>query len=175
MNKAEISATIYYLQSMLYRDNNDRTALYTIALYLERCGEYARAQEFAMRLSELLEQDYEISESTESLMRFIKTKCLLSRLFLAQNEASEAYEAAEMGLALLDNVQDATDFKDYFVLLSALSAFSMGDFETAETNLEECLGNEKFGSDATVMLSQAMWSTGSLDKQVLAEDSLRNM
>lgn len=168
LNVASLIQPIFALNQIQGIKPQNLTFGHLCTLFQERTRESSRAVETLEKISEILEADYENTESPQSLARFALAKTDLARAYLAAGSYKKAVECGELALGLSseESENELTSEQRKKARLSAhltvgLAQYYDNDFEEAikcfELALEESNGNP----DAVCLLAQVLWAQGS--------------
>ena len=177
-------SAFFALERCLQRRSKDATALHLASLISERLGLSSRAVAFARRSAKLLESAYERSEDAQTARRYAITQCTLGRILLSDGSYSEACEAFETVLGLVERVEDSATSNAEAIKLraqahlgSGLANLLSGSVETAISTFEISLEETKSGfpflqTQLTVLLAQTMWMLGTDEAHEAAKSLL---
>ncbi|RYP81123.1 hypothetical protein DL769_002132 [Monosporascus sp. CRB-8-3] len=148
-------------------------------LFQERTEDSLRAVATLEKTCELLEADYEATESPQALGRFTLAKADLARSYLAAENFVEAAESGKTALELSSdssaNELDANQRR--MTRLSAhltvgLAEYFLGQADDAVEYLEAALEESDGNPDAVCILAQILWATGTDDAREKARTIL---
>ncbi|KFG82292.1 putative translation repressor/antiviral protein Ski3 [Metarhizium anisopliae] len=152
------------IQSMLPQD---LASGHLSCLFNERTRDSASSVKTLEKLCDVIEADYEATESRESLARFTLARTDLARAYLAAGEYAKAVECGEMALGLSSDDADSelTGEQRKKARLSShltvgLGQYYLGQHQEAETCFEEALEESDNNPDATCLLAQVLWAQG---------------
>lgn len=136
-------------------------------LFQERTRDSSRAVQTLEKICSVVEADYELTESPESLSRFTLARTDLARAYLAAGSYEQAVEGGEMALGLSgdENESELTSEQRKKARLSAhltvgLGQFYLKRFQEAEKSFEAALEESDNNPDATCLLAQVLWAQG---------------
>ncbi|CAK7266308.1 Superkiller protein 3 [Sporothrix epigloea] len=158
------------------------------ALYRERIFDKTNTATILEEICSILEADFEVTESVESLKRVAVAKADLARTYVAMGRYDAAIECGEMALDLVDD-SDGSSVEGELpaaarkkVRLSAnlalgLARFFKGDFDGAVDNFEAIFAEsggaeEQRNPDVVCLFAQVLWATGREDARQRAQDEL---
>jgi superkiller protein 3 len=178
---ANLIQPLFALQQLNFQAPYDIPHKHLAALFLERVGNHEAAVEALQSVSETVEQEYEKSESPESLARVAQAKTDLARNYLATEMDEPAVEEAETALDLLAEVDtsDGTLSADQVAkvqlsarLTAGLGHYFNGAIDSAipyfRTSLEETSSNP----DIICLLAEVLWARGGANEKQVARDQL---
>lgn len=149
------------------------------SLFRERTTDSAGAVETLERICGILEADYEVTESPQSLARFALAKTDLARLYLATGSYEQAIECGEMATQLSSDESDNELSKEQRkrARLSAhltvgLARYYSNDAEESVSCFESALDESEGNPDAVCLLAQVLWATGSEESREKARTAL---
>lgn len=149
------------------------------ALFQERTHENDRAVATLERICAAVEEDYEATESPESLKRFAIAKTDLARAQLAVGAYAEAIESGDLAIQLSadENDSELTAEERRKVRLSShvtmgLAHYYSKDPTAAVTCFDAALGESDRNPDAACLLAQVLWATGTDEARERARDVL---
>ncbi|KAF6809425.1 antiviral protein [Colletotrichum sojae] len=148
-------------------------------LFLERTHDNGKAVEILEKICGILEADYEVTESPQSLAQFALAKTDLARSYLASGSYEQAIECGEMALQLSSDESDneLTKEERKKARLSAhltvgLAQYYSEDVKEALLCFESALDESDGNPDAVCLLAQVLWANGSEDSRDRARSSL---
>ncbi|RYP51060.1 hypothetical protein DL768_003560 [Monosporascus sp. mg162] len=136
-------------------------------LFQERTDDSLRAVATLENTCELLEADYEATESPQALGRFTLAKADLARFYLAAEHFVEAAESGKTALELSSdssaNELDSDQRRKTRLsahLTVGLAEYFLGQADDAVEYLEAALEESDGNPDAVCVLAQILWATG---------------
>ncbi|RYO97223.1 hypothetical protein DL764_007364 [Monosporascus ibericus] len=139
-------------------------------LFQERTDDSLRAVATLEKTCELLEADYEATESPQALGRFTLAKADLARLYLAAEQFVEAAESAKTALELSSdsstnelNAEQRRKTRLSAHLTVGLAEYFVGEADGAVEYLEAALEESDGNPDTVCVLAQILWATGTDD------------
>ena len=149
------------------------------ALLAERVGNYEEAADTLQTICSEMEDQYERSESKESLARFAQAKSDLARAHLAQRDFEAAKEGAQTALDLSseDDLGQSTAEARERLRLSAhltagLSHYYLDEFDDSIEMFQAALQEAKGRPDVVCMLAQVLWAKGGDVQHDMAREKL---
>lgn len=170
----DIWSATYAIKRYLGENPTDTFAYYIKASLLEHLGETTDSVPSAIRLCELLEQEYDVSESPVILKRFIDAKALLGRLYLAKKSFENSVEQAGIALDLLEGEEDE-DIKRTTLglnLTCGTASFFLNKLEKSLDCFEKALLVSDSNADVVVLVSKVLWALGSENGKQAAREQL---
>jgi len=146
-------------------------------MLLERTHDNTRAVERLEGICEAAEADYEETESSESLARFVLARTDLARAYLAAESYEKAMECGEVALDLSAEESELSAEQSRAARLSAhltvgLAKYFANAFDEALTFFESALEESNNSPDATCLLAQVLWAQGSEESRDRARTAL---
>ncbi|RYO95268.1 hypothetical protein DL762_000151 [Monosporascus cannonballus] len=148
-------------------------------LFQERADDSLRAVATLEETCEILEADYEATESPRALGRFTLAKADLARFYLAAEQFVEAAESGKTALELSSdssaNELDADQRRKTRLsahLTVGLAEYFLGQADGAVEYLEAALEESDGNPDAVCVLAQILWATGTDDAREKARTML---
>ncbi|CAK7201910.1 Superkiller protein 3 [Sporothrix eucalyptigena] len=161
------------------------------ALYRERIHDKTNAAMILEEICNVLEADFEATESVESLKRVAVAKADLARAYVAMGNYEAAIDCSEMALQLVDD-SDGNSVEGELpaparkkVRLSAnlaagLAHFFSNDFDGAVADFEAIFAEDGEGDaalakrnpDVVCLFSQVLWASARDDARQRAQDEL---
>lgn len=149
------------------------------ALLQERTFEHRSSAEVLERMCSVLEADYEVTESAQSLKRFALAKTDLARAYLAIGSYDQAVDCGETALQLSsdesDNELTAEERKKARLsahLTVGLAHYHRNNVTEAVSYFDSALQESDNNPDAICLLAQVLWATGSESSREKARSSL---
>ncbi|KAH7085217.1 hypothetical protein BKA63DRAFT_499206 [Paraphoma chrysanthemicola] len=174
---------LFALQQLNFQAPYDIPHKHLAALFLERVGNHEAAVTALRSVSDTVEQDYEKSESTESLARVAQAKTDLARNLLATEANEDAAEEAETALDLLAEFDSSADGSSLTseqlgkVKLSArltagLAHYFNGALDAAIPYFRTSLEATGSNPDIICLLAEVLWAKGGDNEKQVARDQL---
>ncbi|KAH6982892.1 hypothetical protein BKA56DRAFT_582600, partial [Ilyonectria sp. MPI-CAGE-AT-0026] len=138
-------------------------------LAFERTHESSRAVETLEKISAALEEDYERTESSDSLARFALAKTDLARAYLASGSYEKAVDD-EAENELTSEQRRKARLSAHLTV--GLAQYFGNEFEDAIKRFEEALAESSGNPDATCLLAQVLWAEGSEPSRDRAREGL---
>lgn len=149
------------------------------ALLQERTSEHRSSAEVLEKMCSVLEADYEVTESAQSLKRFALAKTDLARAYLAIGSYDQAVDCGETALQLSsdesDNELTAEERKKARLsahLTVGLAHYHQNSLTEAVSYFDSALQESDNNPDAVCLLAQVLWATGSESSREKARSSL---
>ncbi|KAH8726748.1 hypothetical protein GQ44DRAFT_825697 [Phaeosphaeriaceae sp. PMI808] len=173
---------LFALQQLNFQVPYDISHRHLAALFLERVGNYETAVTALQSVSESAEQEYEKSESLESLARVAQAKIDLARNLLATSSNNAAVEEAETALDLLPEFDAnnsstlSTDQLNKAKLSARLTAglahYFNGALDAAIPYFRTSLEATSSNPDIICILAEVLWAKGGANEKQVARDQL---
>jgi superkiller protein 3 len=146
------------------------------SLFSERVASYQDASSQLEIVCEIVEQEYEISESIESLARFAHAKADLARNQLASHNYAEAVASAETSLDLSSedflNPEQRTKSRLSAHLTAGLASYFLGKMDKAIIMFKAALDESGGAADVVCLLSQVLWAKDGAKERHVAQEQL---
>lgn len=165
----EFSAANFALQKYLQYYPQDEQGLRIGLSISERCKNFIYAKEIAIKLCDLLEKQYETTESEVTLEKFAEAKTQLGRIYLALEQYDEAIEAAEFALNLNEE-NDSIVLSSRIVI--GLGLFFNDKFDESLDVLTKILERYNNSNRMVVLIAQVLNAYGTEDTKQEALDQL---
>lgn len=175
-NYVQILFCLRQIQSMAPRDLSSR---HLTTLFLEQVNDIPSAFSDLSNLCNIVESDYELTESSVSLSRFALVKADISRCQLSMASFDEAIESGEIALQL--SAEDAgsklSEESRQKCRLSAyltmgLAHYKLGQIEPALQYFLPALEESNSNPTAVCLLAQVLWAQGDQDSRNSARSYL---
>ncbi|KEY67918.1 hypothetical protein S7711_02128 [Stachybotrys chartarum IBT 7711] len=138
------------------------------SLFQERTDDYARAVEALEKICEIIEAEYETTESPESLVKFTLAKADLARAYLGAGSYDQAVECGETALSLSSDESDSELSREQrrksrlsANLTVGLAQYYNSQFDEAIKFFEAAIEESDSNPDAICLLAQVLWAQGS--------------
>lgn len=148
-------------------------------LFQERTRDSSSAVKTLEKLCGIIEEDYENTESTDSLARFTLARTDLARAYLAAGAYEKAVECGEMALGLSSDETESELGPDQrkAARLSAhltvgLGQYFLAEYQEAEKCFQAALKESDNNPDATCLLAQVLWAQGTDESRDKARGAL---
>ena len=158
------------------------TVSHLMALYAERVGDFTSAEPALQEVCDVLESEYEKSESNEHLSHFTQAKSDLARIQLGMNNFDAAIENASVVLDLAEEddelpasyaeARDRSKLSAHTTL--GLAHSHLGAVDTSITSFEAALKASPNEPDIVCMLAQVLWAKGGEGEKEAARVQLLN-
>lgn len=149
------------------------------SLFQERIRNSEKSVPILEDVCSRLEADYEVTESAESLKRFVLAKADLARAYLAIGSHGQAIDCGDTALELSsdesDNELTAEERKKARLsarLTVGLAHYYRRDEEEAVASFKSALQESDNNPDAACLLAQVSWAMGSDEDRTRARDLL---
>ncbi|KAH4044330.1 hypothetical protein HBI55_206300 [Parastagonospora nodorum] len=172
---------LFALQQLNFQAPYDMPHKHLAALFLERVGNHEAAVKALQSVSENVEQEYEDSESQESLARVAQAKTDLARNLLATGSNEAAGEEAETALDLISEVDTnagvlSTEQLSKVQLSARLTAglahYFNGALDAAIPYFRTSLEATSSNPDIICLLAEVLWAKGGANEKQVARDQL---
>ncbi|KAI9658114.1 MAG: Superkiller protein 3 [Trizodia sp. TS-e1964] len=177
---ASLVQPLFALRQLQSLRPNDMAHQHLFSLFSERVGSFTDAASSLASVCASAEADYEVTESSASLVQFAQSKADLSRVQLALHEYSASIESAELALQLTEDSDEPADVpsedhlsRQAFRLSAHLSAglahFFSGSLSPAIDMFRAALEESCSAPDIVCLLAQVLWAK---HEKALALDQL---
>ncbi|EPY51184.1 ski complex TPR repeat subunit Ski3 [Schizosaccharomyces cryophilus OY26] len=164
---------VYAIKRYLSEVPNDVYANFIKSSLLEHLGESNDSTETAHTLCQLLEKEYDVTESVGALEKYVDAKGQLARLCLRLNKFEESSEHASVALDLVNEEdENAKQISLGLNLTSGLAAYFLGDLEKALQHFEKSLELGESHPDVVVLVAKVLWALGSESGKQAAREQL---
>lgn len=171
----EFSIANFAIQSFLKYQPNDIVGLKLALLLSERCNTFQVGVQVGQRLCELLESQYERSESPQLAIDFAVAKTALARVYLGMEKYEAAIENAQTALDILES-EDDTEEKQAATLscrvVFGLAFFFNNQFNEALEEFKLILGLHGQSQRVVTLIAQVLYAYNTPDTQQAALDQL---
>jgi len=183
-NKAKLSQklenAVLSLQKYLRLSPKSPLALTLMGLILERNSEFDYAIEQTTKICNIYEQEYEVTEDQDTLLKFVKVKAQLARLLLSARRFEEAVEHAQFASDISEESAASGDELSEELKKSRLSAFLttglayyfLKDYGNSIESFKHALIESEEDQDVIVLLAQVLWAQGGDDEKEVALEQL---
>jgi superkiller protein 3 len=182
-NITNLIQPLFALQQLNIQVPYDISHKHLAALFLERIGNYDAAVAALQAVNEIVEQEYEKSESLASLARVAQAKTDLARNLLAVESFKSAVEEAETALDLLSELDsdakqstlsgdEITKAKLSARLTAGLAHYFSGSFDAAIPYFRTSLEATGANPDIVCVLAEVLWAKGGENEKQVARDQL---
>ncbi|KAF2827179.1 TPR-like protein [Ophiobolus disseminans] len=173
---------LFALQQLNFQAPYDIPHKHLAALFLERVGNHEAAVTALQSVSQSAEQEYEKSESPQSLARVAQAKSDLARNLLAIEANNTAVEEAETALDLLsdfdsDSILSAGQLAKVRLsarLTAGLAHYFNGALDAAIPYFRTSLEATGSNPDIICLLAEVLWAKGGDNEKQVARDQLFN-
>ncbi|RYP42482.1 hypothetical protein DL767_000170 [Monosporascus sp. MG133] len=179
LNVTSLIHPLFALVQLQALNPQDLAYRHLSTLFQERTDDSLRAVATLEETCELLEADYEATESPRALGRFTLAKADLARFYLAAEHFVEAAESGKTALELSSdssaNELDADQRRKTRLsahLTVGLAEYFLGQADGAVEYLEAALEESDGNPDAVCVLAQILWATGTDDAREKARTIL---
>ncbi|RYP92177.1 hypothetical protein DL770_001684 [Monosporascus sp. CRB-9-2] len=179
LNVTSLIHPLFALTQLQGLNPQDLAYRHLSTLFQERTDDSLRAVATLEETCELLEADYEATESPRALGRFTLAKADLARSYLAAEQFVEAAESGKTALELSSdssaNELDADQRRKARLsahLTVGLAEYFLGRADGAVEYLEAALEESDDNPDAVCVLAQILWATGEDDAREKARTIL---
>ncbi|KAJ0310960.1 hypothetical protein COL516b_001660 [Colletotrichum fioriniae] len=178
-NVASLIQPIFALGQLHSLKPQDLAYGHLSAMFLERTRDTGKAVETLEKICGILESDYEVTESPQSLAHFALAKTDLARSYLAAGAFEQAIECGEMAIQLSadesDNELSREERKK--ARLSAHLTVGLAQYYSEDVNeallcFESALEESDNNPDAVCLLAQVLWATGAEESREKARGAL---
>ncbi|KAI9758533.1 MAG: hypothetical protein M4579_003025 [Chaenotheca gracillima] len=181
-NIGNLIQPLFALYQLRAQTPDDLASRHLSALYLERIEDYVSAADNLAEIGEVVEQEYENSESAALLARFSAVKADTARSLLAAKDYDGAAEAAEMALQL--SSEEAGDERGGLDrtahekcrlsahLTAGLAYYFSGTMDKAIDMYRAALEESGGAPDIVCLLAQVLWAKGGERERGVAREQL---
>ena len=167
---------LFALHQLRTQTSADSAFQHLSSLFAERIGDFGDAAATLETVASNLEAEYEKSESTLVLRRFVIAKADLARAKLAERDVEAAAENAETALNLSEE-DDVDKEARQKVRLSAhmtagLAYYYQGMMDQAISMFRSALEETQGNPDIVCLLAQVLWAKGGHDERTVAREQL---
>jgi superkiller protein 3 len=144
-------------------------------MLLERTQAFDMGMKTISQVAERAEQKYEVTESSEELIKFCKAKTLLSRMFLGNMDFDKAIEAGQTALDILESGDYEKAVKSFVLsalLSTGLAHYFNGSFDDSINCFRRALELSQEAQDVVILLVQVLWATGGQQQREVALEQL---
>ena len=178
----DVLQCLFALQQVQSQTRNGLPSSHLGALFLERVGDYLSSADSLTAICSEVEQDYELTESPTSLVRFAQAKADLARARLAAHDFDAASQSAETSLQLASD--DGDESNDAFSpaarrkcrlsahLTAGLAYYYHGSMDEAINMFRAALEESDGAPDVVCLLAQVLWAKGGNDERSVAREQL---
>ncbi|RAR09629.1 tpr-like protein [Stemphylium lycopersici] len=174
---------LFALQQLNMQVPYDIPHKHLAALFLERVGNHDAAVAALDMVNEIVEEEYEKTESLTSLARVAQAKTDLARNLLAIGSNDTAVEEAETALDLLSELagdakqsalsrEQLTKTKLSARLTAGLAHYFSGYFDAAIPYFRKSLEATSSNPDIICILAEVLWAKGGEKEKQVARDQL---
>lgn len=182
-NITNLIQPLFALQQLNAQVPYDVPHKHLAALFLERVGNHDAAVTALQVVTEMVEQEYEKSESLLSLARVAQAKTDLSRNLLAIGTNGTAAEEAETALDLLSELESDTSQSVLTTdqlkqarlsarLTAGLAHYFNGALDAAIPYFRTSLEATSSNPDIVCLLAEVLWAKGGDTEKQVARDQL---
>jgi superkiller protein 3 len=182
-NITNLIQPLFALQQLSLQAPYDISHKHLAALFLERVGNHDAAVTALQTVNEIVELEYEKSESLTSLARVSQAKTDLVRNLLAISSNETAIEEAETALDLLSeldsNAEQSVLSADQLAkvklsarLTAGLAHYFNGSFDAAIPYFRTSLEATGANPDIICLLAEVLWAKGGENEKSVARDQL---
>lgn len=171
---------VFALRQLHTQTPSDTVATHLLALFAERVGDFVTGTEALEEVCAAAEVEYEKSESTEFLVRFVQAKADLARALLGKAEFEEAISNAETALELSDDADELgpayTEVRRKWRLSAHITAglahSHLKQIESSIKMFQAALEESGGAPDVVCMLAQVLWAKGGEAEKEAARSQL---
>ncbi|EPX73542.1 ski complex TPR repeat subunit Ski3 [Schizosaccharomyces octosporus yFS286] len=164
---------VYAIKRYLSELPNDAYANFIKSSLLEHLEEPNDSTETARVLCQLLEKEYDATESVGALEKYVDAKGQLARLCLRLNKFEESSEHASVALDLINEEDNsAKQVSVGLNLTCGLAAYFLGNLEQSLQHFEKSLELGESHPDVVVLVAKVLWALGSETGKQAAREQL---
>lgn len=176
---------LFALRQLQTQTPSDIVTKRFLSLYAERVGEHNAAEENLVAVCATAEEQYEASESNDTLAKFAQAKSDLARQLLAQNKYQEAVDSAQLALDLTDDDSLGPAYNKQRLrwrlsaqITAGLAHSFLKDMRESIKMLQAAVETSKASRggnsdpDVTCLLAQVLWATGGEQEREAARTQL---
>lgn len=153
------------------QQTNDPVGIRLSALYQERVGDFEGATNLLLKVCDIVESKYEISESTEDLMMYAQAKADIARTYLGLKDFESAIENATMALDLSEEL-DLKKCRLSAHLTAGLAYYFSKQIDESLEMFKVALTESDENPDVVALLAQVLWAKGGEDEREIAMQQL---
>ncbi|WBW75001.1 Ski complex TPR repeat subunit Ski3 [Schizosaccharomyces osmophilus] len=164
---------VYAIKRYLSEIPNDAYAKFIRSSLLEHLEEPNDSAQTAHELCQLLEKEYDATESASALEKYVDAKGQLARLCLRLNKFEESSENASVALDLIN--EEDTGAKQISLglnLTCGLAAYFLSNLEQALQHFEKSLELGEYHPDVVILVAKVLWALGSETGKQAAREQL---
>ncbi|KAE8548695.1 hypothetical protein EYB25_009076 [Talaromyces marneffei] len=169
----------FALQQLHFQEPSALSFEHLSALFAERIGEYAQAESALGVVCTGVEAEYEVSESSSSLLRFALANADIARVHLANHEYDQAVEKAELALTLSGDdgltTPDpgmVTSLRLSAHLTAGLAYYYLKSMDQAIDMFRDALHEAENDPEVVCLLAQVLWAKGGEEERNVAREQL---
>ncbi|ODV82131.1 TPR-like protein [Suhomyces tanzawaensis NRRL Y-17324] len=170
----EYSVANFAMQQYLKFAPNDVSGLQIALTISERCKNFDMSIEIGERLCQILEKDYDRTESEVTFKKYVGAKTQLSRIYLGLGKYEKALENAQLALDLINSSED--EQFDLVVLSSrvviGLALFFSNEFDESLEHLKVILESHGQSKRLITLIAQILYAHGTEETKQAALDQL---
>ncbi|CAK7894959.1 superkiller protein 3 [[Candida] anglica] len=170
----EFSIANFAMTNYIKNSPHDELGL-TVALTIsERCQDYETGIDIGNRLADMMEREYENSESDVALTKFAQAKASVGRMYLGVGDYEKALENAQFALSIVEE-EEGSEF-DTLVLSAritiGLSFFFNDQFDDALEQLKYILTKRSDSQRIVTLTAQILYTYNNEETKQAAIDQL---
>ncbi|KUL84578.1 hypothetical protein ZTR_08770 [Talaromyces verruculosus] len=169
----------FALQQLHFQEPSALSFEHLSALFAERIGEYAQAESALGVVCTGVEAEYEVSESSSSLVRFALVNADIARVHLANHEYEQAVEKAELALTLSGDDSlttpdpgTVTSLRLSAHLTAGLAYYYLKSMDQAIDMFRDALHEADNDPEVVCLLAQVLWAKGGEEERNVAREQL---
>ena len=175
----ELIQPLFALHQLCCQDPSDLPFVHLTALLAERTGEYSDARSRLKTVCSKMEAEYEVSESTAALVKFVQANADAARIHLANQEYEQAAERAETALTL-SGEEDEWEFdretgrklRLSAHLTAGLAHYYLTSMDSAIDMFRDALQEADNAPEVVCLLAQVLWAKGGEEERNVAREQL---
>ena len=173
---ADLLQPLLALRQLRCQTVNDLAFRHLLALFAERAGDQTTATQELNEVCQKLEEEFENSESSTTVLRFAQAQSDLSRAQLAEREYSAAIESAQTALDLTTDEgmeqKARTRIRLSAHLTAGLALHYQSSMDGAIDMFRNALEEAQSDPDVVCLLVQVLWAKGGDQEKVVAREQL---
>jgi superkiller protein 3 len=139
-----------------------------MSLLLERSQQLASALETLLRLSDILEQQYEDSEDPGILFKFCVVKSDIGRICLGLEDYETAIENSSTALDLSQDLEGLEKARLSSQITVGLGYYFLGQMQDAIDMFQTVLAESDEDVDVMLLIARALWAVGGEQEREIA-------
>ncbi|KAJ5270965.1 hypothetical protein N7505_006723 [Penicillium chrysogenum] len=176
---SELIQPSFALHQLCIQEPSNLPFVHLSALLTERMGETADAESSLQVVCSGMEDEFEKTESPDSLSRYAQANADMARVLLARQSYEEAAEKSELALTL-SGEEDAEKFDPEACkklrlsahLTAGLAFYNLKSMDKAIDMFRDALEEAGNAPDVVCLLAQVLWAKGGEENRSVAREQL---